>query len=146
MSGIRPRSLAEVVDVGGAEYALPLDEFLDEFYTEYPDRDAMQAMISASPAYLGNEFADSYIGAVGEHLALRWDLEVPDWTCDARRSGGRTPRFVPDMPSLRPILLVEAPYAFRRRNIFTGEEPLQRARWPREVAVYEPAGLSRSPR
>jgi hypothetical protein len=143
--GIRPTSLSEAIRIGGVEFALPLDEFLDEFYEAYPDREVMQDMINASPQLTGDVFVDSYVGAVGEHLALRWDLEVPLWVESPERGGTSRPQFVPDMPSLRPILLVESPYAFRRRNIFTGGEPLQRARWPREVAVYEPIGLSSTP-
>ncbi len=145
MSGIRPTSLSEAVCVGGRDFALALDEFLDEFYMAYPDREIMQAMIDAPPPLIGDIFSDSYIGAVGEHLAMRWNLDVPLWTDTPERAGARHPRFIPDLPSLRSILLVESPYAFRRRNIFTSEEPLQRARWPREVEVYEPVGLSHTP-
>lgn len=141
-SVIRPSSLAEVVNRGEQKIWLHLDEFLDEFYMAYPDKEQMQSMIDVAPTHTRDIFTDSYIGAVGEHLALRWDLAVPDWTMSPDRIGG-VPRFVPDLPSLRAILLVESPYAFRRRNIFTNEEPLQRARWPRDVAVFAPAGLAR---
>jgi hypothetical protein len=141
MSALRPKSLSEVVERGGAEFSLLLDEFLDEFYLSYPDIKTMQSMIIDEPALTGEGFVDAYIGAVGEHLALRWNLTVPAWTASKARSGESKPTFVPDLATLKPILLVEAPYAFRRRNIFTGEEPLQRARWPRSVDVYEPAGL-----
>lgn len=145
MSGIRPTSLSEAVQARGRDFTVALDEFLDEFYMAYPDREVMQAMIDAPPPILGDRFLDAYVGAVGEHLALRWRLDAPGWSFEAEREGDQFPRFVPDMASLRSILLVESPYAFRRRNIFTGEEPLQRARWPREVEVYEPAGLTHTP-
>lgn len=145
MSGIRPTSLSEAIQIGGLEFALPLDEFLDEFYEAYPDRATMRDMIDEAPPITGDHFTDSYVGAVGEHLAMRWGLDVPEWVHDQERSGTRHPQFVPDMSSLRAILLVESPYAFRRRNIFTSEEPLQRARWPRDVKVYEPIGLAPSP-
>jgi hypothetical protein len=141
MSAFRPKSLREVVERGGVTFSVLLDEFLDEFYLAYPDLSTMQTMIAAEPALTGDYFTDAYIGATGEHLARRWNLTIPSWTAVSARSGDAKPTFVPDLATLRSILLVEAPYAFRRRNIFTGEEPLQRARWPRGVEVYEPAGL-----
>jgi hypothetical protein len=131
--------------MGGVNYSLWLDEFLDEFYLAYPNHKTMQSMIVREPPLLHDLAADSYIGAVGEHLALRWGLEVPDWTYIPERAGDKHPRFVPDLPTLRAILLVESPYAFRRRNIFTSEEPLQRARWPRDVEIFEPMGLAAGP-
>lgn len=143
MPGIRPTSLSEAVFSFGQDFSLALDEFLDEFYMAYPDRELMQTMISTPPALTGDMFKDAYVGAVGEHLARRWGLYIPDWTNDPGREGGNVPSFVPSLETLRPILLVESPYAFRRRNIFTSEEPLQRARWPRDVEVYEPIGFSR---
>lgn len=142
---LRPESLCEVIERGGKQYALLLDEFLDEFYMAYPNVDAMQAMIADEPPLTGDAFVDAYIGAVGEHLAIRWKLLTPDWTAVDARLGESKPTFVPDLPSLKLILLVESPYAFRRRNIFTGEEPLQRARWPKSVAVYEPIGFRPEP-
>ncbi|UIJ79111.1 hypothetical protein [Rhizobium leguminosarum] len=139
MSGIRPASLAEVVSIAGGGQTLSLDEFLDEFYLTFPDHITMQAMIDAPPALTGDLFDDSYIGAVGEHLALRWRLNVPQWVNQDGRMGSDQPRFEPEMPELRSILFIESPDAFRRRNIFTGAEPLQRARWPREVPVRNPS-------
>lgn len=140
--GIRPRSLREAVALGGRDYQLRLDEMLDEFYLTYPNKDIMQSMIDEPPPLTGDFAADAFIAAVGEHLAIRWSLQIPEWVDEKERLGGPRPQFVPDLPKLRPILLVESPYAFRRRNIFVGPEPLQRARWPRGVAVYEPIGGS----
>lgn len=133
----RPQSLFEVVESEG-DFRLALDEFMDEFYMAHGDPFAQQAMIDPEPPLTGDAFIDSYIAAVADHLARRWDLDIPSWQ-DARpeRMGFDDPVFDPDFPRCHGIFLIESPYAFRRRNIFTNREPLQRARWPRDVPVVE---------
>jgi hypothetical protein len=42
----------------------------------------------------------------------------------------RVAMFVPDEKPLRPYLILVSPVAFRTRLIFTGPDPLQRARFP----------------
>lgn len=79
--GIRPTSLAEVVSIAGGGHTLSLDEF----YLAFPDRTTMQAMMDARPALDDDIFGDSYIGTVGEHLALRRSLSVPEWTNEVGR-------------------------------------------------------------
>jgi len=132
------RTLAEAVRLycehgegqNGA-FSVLLDEFLDAFYTETePAR--RQAMIDEEPARIGNERHDAYIGAVGEHLARRWGLRIPEWS-DAPGRDVAEPWFVGMMgKGLSGLLLVESPIAFRRRRIFTEAEPLRRARMPIE--------------
>jgi hypothetical protein len=115
-----------------------LDEFLDEFYLADTDLKTQQGMIDQAPEVTGDAFVDAYYAAAGEHLALRWGLGVPAWTLELERAGSDHPAFVPNIATIKPILLVEAPYAFRRRNIFTGREPLQRARWPLREEKVQP--------
>jgi len=84
----RPQTLAEVariVRASPADYAMPLDEFCDEFYLDHPDKAAQQRRIDPVPEPIGDALADAWIGSVGEHLALRWGLRVPAWT-PARRT------------------------------------------------------------
>jgi hypothetical protein len=76
---------------------------------------------------------DAWIGAVGEHLARRWDLAVPAWTRRPFHYALSRPRFVPDNRVLRGALIVMSPPAFRARLLFTIAEPLRRARFPRDV-------------
>jgi hypothetical protein len=79
----RPQSLGEVSSVviaGTKPFAYAIDEFLDTFYLDHPDKLRQQRRIDDSPAIVGDAFVDSWIGAVGEHLARRWDLSVPAWT------------------------------------------------------------------
>ena len=130
-----PKTLAEAVrfyrDCGGEEeaFSVLVDEFLDAFYTE-TDPARRQSMIDQEPPFLGDERLDAYVGAVGEHLARRWNLRIPAWSDDPRREVAE-PWFVGMMgKGLAPLLLAESPIAFRRRRIFTEAEPLRRARMP----------------
>ena len=132
----RPQTLAEVariVRANGFDYAMPLDEFCDEFYLDHPDKAAQQRRINPVPERVGDALADAWIGAVGEHLALRWGLSVPDWTHRAAHFALEKPHFLPPSTALRGIVIVESPPAFRSRLIFTRAEPLARARFPRGV-------------
>jgi len=132
----RPQSLSEVSSVviaGTKPFAHAIDEFLDTFYLDHPDKLRQQRRIDDAPAIVGDTFVDSWIGAVGEHLARRWDLAVPAWTRRPAHYALSLPRFVPGSKALRRTLLLESPPAFRSRLLFTFVEPLQRARFPREV-------------
>ena len=132
----RPQSLCEVSSIviaGTKPFGFAIDEFLDTFYLDHPDKLRQQRRIDDAPAIVGDAFVDSWIGAVGEHLARRWDLSVPAWTRRPAHYALSLPRFVPDSKALRRTLLLESPPAFRSRLLFTFVEPLQRARFPREV-------------
>ena len=134
---MRPVSLAEVVEIAGGDethFAMACDEFCDGFYLEYPDAAAMQGRIDPEPAITGHYAHDAWIGAIGEHLALRWGLDVPLWTQRPAHFALRDPLFMPPSLALQSLLLAESPPAFRARLIFTGSEPLQRARFPHGVA------------
>ena len=111
-------------------FDLALSEFLDEFYT-HPD--ARQLMIAGEPRTIG-QFEDAWLGAVGEHLARRWSLEIPTWVDQPYRFLDR-PFFAGGLEGLKAILLAESPLAFRKRQIFVEAEPLRRARMPRDSAA-----------
>ena len=132
----RPQSLGEVSSVviaGTKPFGYAIDEFLDTFYLDHPDKLRQQRRIDDAPAIVGDAFVDSWIGAVGEHLARRWDLSVPARTRRPAHYTLSLPRFVPDSKAVRRTLLLESPPALRSRLLFTFVEPLQRARFPREV-------------
>lgn len=125
----RPGTLAEVasrVRDGRQAFDFALSEFLDEFYLNPARR---QAMIDAEPAPLAVERQHAFLGAVGEHLARRWQLAIPAWTEHPSRFLKR-PWFTTPLEDLKALLLVESPTAFRRRLIFVEAEPLRRARMP----------------
>jgi hypothetical protein len=139
-----PTSLADAVERycrdgegrGGA-FEVLIDEFLDAFYSE-TDSARRQHMIDAEPCRIGDERQDAFVGAVGEHLARRWGLQIPPWSDAAWRQVAE-PWFVGMMgKGLSGLLLVESPIAFRRRRIFTEAEPLRRARMPVDAATAHP--------
>ncbi|MGH6928255.1 MAG: hypothetical protein ACREEV_08055, partial [Dongiaceae bacterium] len=100
------------------------------FYTEPARR---QTMIADEPVRVG-KFEDAYLAAVAEHLARRWDLEIPAWVDQPHRFLDRA-HFAGGLDSLKAILLAESPLAFRKRQIFVEAEPLSRARMPRDSAA-----------
>ena len=128
---MRPGSLAELVEraASDGDWEHHLREFLDTFYGHDGDPARQLAMIEREPGLLGLERADAFLGGVGEHLARRWGLPIPGWVRDEARYL-RLAMFVPDERRLRSLLLAASPVAFRARLIFTGPDPLQRARFP----------------
>ena len=124
----RPHSLSEVVQMAAryGDIDAFLREFLDEFYIEQ-DMIARQAMLIDPPPLMEDERANAYLGAVAEHLALRNKIDIPEWTADDCRFL-KSPYFPCGLESLKAILLVESPVAFRRRMIFVGSDPLYRPR------------------
>ena len=134
----RPASLREVAAQGalqadGVTLDHRLREFLDAFYAA--DAPARARAIANEPASVGR-VADAYLAAVAEHLARRFNLDIPAWTGETARFL-REPYFAGGYESLKAILLVESPTAFRRRNIFVSHDARARARDP---------GIARDPR
>ncbi len=133
----RPNTLAEVARRLKAEIQSPhvaFAGFLDSFYTQPECR---QSMIDPEPELLGAAIIDATLGAIGEHLARRWNLVIPAWTEHPARFLKR-PHFPTPLEGLKPLLIAQSPLAFRRRLIFVEHEPLRRARMP----IAEPAQRS----
>jgi hypothetical protein len=133
----RPQTLAEVAQIARArssDFAMALNEFMDEFYLDHPDKAAQQRRIDPIPEPVGDPLIDAWIGAAGEHLAQRWGLRRPAWTQRPEHFELQKPVFHPDSRAMRGILIVESPPAFRSRLLFTRAEPLDRARFPAGVA------------
>lgn len=126
---MRPRSLAEVAQltVEGESFDLCLKNFLDEFQV-HPSANAL----SEEPAILRDRFPeigaiqDAYLAAVAESLASASHLSVPLWAFAETRKLHR-PWFALNYSSMRAVLLVESPPAFRSRNLFVSENALSRA-------------------
>src|SRR5687768_10149799 len=118
----RPRTLAEVARRrdAGEDYSVLLREFLDEFYVALRSGGAA-VLIHEEPDALPSANEHAFLGAVGEHLARRWDLAIPAWTNDRSRFLSR-PYFTTRLEGLKALLIAESPIAFRRRLIFTEAE------------------------
>ena len=128
---MRPRSLAEVAarTRDTPDFDHHLREFLDAFYGADGEPERQAAMIAGEPVPFDHPFADAFLGGAGEHLARRWHLPIPRWVRQPFRILD-TALFYPDTKALRGYLLCVSPVAFRTRLIFTGPDPLQRARFP----------------
>ena len=111
----RPASLDEVIAVSVGAFGMACDEFCDAFYLDYPDKARMQAHLDPAPPLSGDPERDARIGAIGEHLALRWALEVPRWTARAGHFALRSPVYMPPSRALQSLLIAESPPAFRSR-------------------------------
>ncbi|MGC2779828.1 MAG: hypothetical protein WA418_29725 [Bradyrhizobium sp.] len=104
--------------------------FLDEFYGDTLAASRF-ARIAEDPGLTDDPKANALIGAIGEHLSIRWSLRAaPEWTCHPERFLD-SPWFM-GHERMKGFLLAESPLAFRRRFIFTEAEPLRRASMPRD--------------
>ena len=119
-----------------SDFALALDEFVDEFYLDHPDKAAQQARLDPIPEPVDDPLADAWIGAAGEHLALRWGLRTPDWTQRAVHFALEEPHFLPDARALRDLIIVESPPAFPR-----GSSSPESSRWPAPASRAMRRGL-----
>lgn len=128
----RAGTLAQVLLLvgSGEKFRFCLAGFLDEFYGDASAR-SRAVRIAEDPGLTGDARTDALLGAIGEHLVLRWNLgPVPDWTRQRQRFLDR-PWFM-GHERMKGFLLAESPLAFRRRFIFTEAEPLRRASMPRD--------------
>lgn len=100
-------------------------DFLDGFY-ERPDGDKLANEPISLQGTLGDEgYADAYLAAPAEHLALQFQLPLPAWTQNPKRVL-KTPRFAFESEEGRMFLLMESPMAFRKRHIFISADGLSR--------------------
>jgi hypothetical protein len=126
---MRPRSLAEVAKLtaAGESFDRCLANFLDEFCAA-----PAVEMLMEEPRLLMREsrpsgsVQDAYLAAVAEELARSRRFAIPTWTAGTSRRL-RRPWFASPLGSLRAVLLIESPAAFRSRNLFVSQDALSRA-------------------
>jgi hypothetical protein len=122
----RPQSIAGIVERTkrhSQDFDSAIREFLDAWQSL--SRASRATSLAEEPQSVG-KVHDAYLAALAEHLALSEGIEPPAWTESQNRfltepffsSGG--------LESLKAILLVESPLAFRRRLIFIGANALSR--------------------
>lgn len=122
----RPYTLLEIsrrVLAAEQRFSYAHAEFLDTFYLG--DDEVRQQGINEAPMPI-DPVSDAYLSATAEHLALQYHLEVPDWSYEQGHDLKR-PQFFGGLESLKAILLVESPLAFRRRMLFVSQNALHRA-------------------
>ena len=125
----KPRTLCEVVHrakSGERSFDPALREFLDAFYAEPASR---QLAIDDRPAAI-DAVHDAYVAAVAEQLARSHGLQIPEWS-EVHGNDLHEPFFAGGLQSLKAILIVESPTAFRRRLLFVSKNALSRPRMPR---------------
>jgi hypothetical protein len=131
-SVIRPGTLEQVLRLvrSGEKFRFCLAGFLDEFYGD-TDAASRLGRVAEDPGLSDDGRTNALLGAIGEHLAGRWNLgHPPPWTSQAERFLDRPWFMGPER--MKGFLLAESPLAFRRRFIFVEAEPLRRASMPRD--------------
>jgi hypothetical protein len=124
---------------GTQTFDAALREFLDHFYSNPAER---EASLRAQPMPL-DDLRDAYLAATAEHLARCHGLPVPEWS-ETYGLALRHPFFAGGLESLKALLTVESPAAFRRRMLFVSKNALHRPRMfadepDRPVALGQPA-------
>ncbi|MGH9157594.1 MAG: hypothetical protein ACRD1K_17560 [Acidimicrobiales bacterium] len=109
---------------GGEPFLACVRELLDEVAL-LQTAAQRRRVVAERPEPTGDRRHDAYLGALAEHLALRFDLDRPDWACDGGRFLDRF-WFVSEVPGFRALAIVQSPAAFRRRGIFISAGSLQR--------------------
>jgi hypothetical protein len=116
----RPRTLYDVsvnVRFELQSFDARLRKFLDHFYAK-PGR--RMAAVQREPLGL-DDLRDAYLAATAEHLVRCHDLPIPDWTEVHGRPLVRA-HFAGGLESLKPLLTIESPLAFRRRMLFVSKD------------------------
>ena len=130
--GRRPASVAEVAERinGGETSSSAIGEFLDEYYASVLA--VRMGMLSDIPPPIRlkdkrlSEVTDAYLSAVAEGLTYRDGFGAPGWTRQPCRFLDK-PWFASDIQGLWPLLLMESPVFFRRRQLFVSGNVLSRA-------------------
>jgi len=121
----RPRSIAEIA-ARAAAGTQPFDPAVREFMDSWQLMSSREreAAVESEPALLG-DVKDAYLGALAEHLMACDRNLAPAWTEKPERFL-HEPFFAGGLESLKAILIVESPSAFRRRLIFISADGLSR--------------------
>lgn len=115
MQYVRPQTLNDIASriLGGAMLPFMVKEFMDE-WRKLPSPEKLEQ----EPAHI-NAHADAFLAAMAECLATRMGVAAPEWANHETRFL-ETPSFWGRSSSMRELMLVETPAAFRRRLIFCG--------------------------
>lgn len=114
----------------GESSGVAIKEFLDEYYAaSLADR---PAFVEEEPVSVNLQDArktivtDAYLSAVAEALSYYDGNEAPRWVFEDRFFLD-DPWFASSIEGMKPLLLMESPVFFRRRNLFVSRNALSRA-------------------
>jgi hypothetical protein len=125
---MRPATLAQVAELAtrGGSFDRSLANFLDELYSAPSASALAQEPVSLAPSFADlGRVQDAYLAAAAEELARQFNLQRPTWI-DAEIRKLHRPWFASKLATLRAVLLLESPAAFRSRNLFVSENALVR--------------------
>jgi hypothetical protein len=114
---------------GEALSLLLLGDLLDDFRQRCSTPKEKAALVSEAPVWLDAQThadCNAYLAAVAETLCREASLPPPVWT-EAPPCFLHRPWFAGGFETLKALLLVESPVAFRRRNLFVSANALTRA-------------------
>jgi hypothetical protein len=106
-----------------------LGDLVDDFRLRAGTPQEKAALVKDTPVWIdepAQQDCNAYWAAVAETLCREAGLEPPAWT-ESPRCYLHRPWFAGPLESLKAILLVESPVAFRRRNLFVSANALARA-------------------
>lgn len=110
--------------------------WLDDFYTAPSDEERLR-MISEEPPILEDPIQRAWIAAMVEHLAFLYKIRCPAWC--ARPEHGPLRKdcwYSVKTKNMRAFAFYESPIAFRRRNLFTMGNVLDRASMPERLRFH----------
>lgn len=122
------RQWSEDVRCGQTPSPWLLGDLLDDFRLRCATPEDKLALVRDPPEWLAPDThadCNAYLAAVVESLCREATLPPPAWT-ESPMTYLRRPWFAGGLESLKAILLVESPVAFRRRNLFVSANALTR--------------------
>lgn len=118
LAGVARRALA------GESFDLAARELLDELALLQTDEQRARAL-SEEPPLTSDPRHDAYLAALGEHFALRFGIDRPEWVTRPERFLDRF-WFKSAVPGFRATAIAQSPAAFRRRGVFVAAAALDR--------------------
>ncbi len=113
------RKTSVLIEKGGNSRIL-IPEFIDDFNSASVDDKTL--MIQEAPIKMKRKHIEVYLAAVADFLCHRDNIKIPEWT---KKLYLKKPYFYGG-EKLKPILLIESPVAFRRRNLFVSANAVMR--------------------
>lgn len=98
---------------------------LKEFYravAQHPSR----SLISAEPPLLDKSERNAFLAVVAEEIAKMYEYDIPSWVLSETRKSEK-PYFGNAPEGMKPYLIQQAPFHFRRHGIFMDPDDIRGA-------------------